>query len=262
MHSLLDIAVKRAVRRHAGGIAVPIVAGADAALVARRGAACYRVHCLQCHGGPGVAPEPMSLGMQPLPPPLVAAAAQWKTAEIYWITRNGLKMTGMPAWQHRLSDGDLWAVVFFVQQLARFTPADFATAQAAVANERCDVPDGTAAIASPRFAASAAAAAAGAAGNADAAAPDAERGRLALAQYGCNGCHTIPGVTSSKPQVGPPLAAFARRTQLPGGLPNTPQNLERWLRDPRAVDAHTAMPALGLTARDTRDIVAYLNGLR
>ncbi|MBL8286935.1 MAG: c-type cytochrome [Rubrivivax sp.] len=255
--SLLETAVKHSVRRRARDIAVPRRAadapGADGALAARRGAACYRVHCLQCHGGPGVAPEPMSLGMQPLPPPLVAAAAQWKPAELYWITRHGLKMTGMPAWQHRLGEADLWAVVFFVEQLATFTPDDFAATLAAAGHERCDVPEGTVA-ASPLLAASAAGGAA--------AGPDAERGRLAMAQYGCNGCHTIPGVTSAQPQVGPPLAGFARRTQLPGGLANTAQNLERWLRDPRGVDAHTAMPALGLSAADARDIVAYLTRLR
>ena len=39
--------------------------------------------------------------------------------------------------------------------------------------------------------------------------PDAARGRLALTQYACNGCHVIPGVTGAQVHVGPPLAGMA-----------------------------------------------------
>jgi cytochrome c1 len=45
---------------------------------------------------------------------------------------------------------------------------------------------------------------------------------------------------------------------LAGRLPNGPENLERWLRGPQAVKPGSAMPDLGVTERDARDIAAYL----
>lgn len=85
-----------------------------------------------------------------------------------------------------------------------------------------------------------------------------ERGVLVMHQHACNACHVIPGVTGGDVHIGPPLAGMARRSQIAGALPNTIENMVRWLRDPQAVDPRTAMPAMGLTERDARDIAAYL----
>jgi cytochrome c1 len=49
---------------------------------------------------------------------------------------------------------------------------------------------------------------------------------------------------------------------LAGRLPNTPANLIRWVQHPHAVDPHTAMPELGMTDADARDVAAYLETLR
>jgi cytochrome c2 len=89
-------------------------------------------------------------------------------------------------------------------------------------------------------------------------APDVARGKLALTQYACSACHTIPGVVSSSPQVGPPLAGLARRTVIAGRLPNTQDNLVRWLRHPKLIDPQTAMPDLEVSEVDARDMAAYL----
>lgn len=84
------------------------------------------------------------------------------------------------------------------------------------------------------------------------------RGRAALQRYGCVACHTIPGLPSYGANVGPPLTSLAQRAYLAGVLPNTADNLVRWLRDPPRVDARTVMPALGVTPADAADIAAYL----
>jgi cytochrome c len=83
-----------------------------------------------------------------------------------------------------------------------------------------------------------------------------------MRHYGCVSCHTIPGIRGANAEVGPPLTRMARRTYIASVLPNTPQNMERWLIDPPAVDSLTAMPPLGLTAADARTIAAYLYTLR
>lgn len=82
--------------------------------------------------------------------------------------------------------------------------------------------------------------------------------RLVLHQHGCNSCHVIPGVTGSDVHVGPPLAGMARRRSIAGELPNTQDNMVRWLLDPQAVDPDTAMLAMGLSERDARAVAAYL----
>ena len=91
--------------------------------------------------------------------------------------------------------------------------------------------------------------------------PDAARGRLALTQYACNGCHVIPGVTGAQVHVGPPLAGMAGRGLIAGKVANTPDQLAAWIRDPQAVDPETAMPNMQVDPRDARDIAAYLGTL-
>jgi cytochrome c2 len=85
-----------------------------------------------------------------------------------------------------------------------------------------------------------------------------ERGRRSLEQYGCGSCHEIPGVARARGRVGPPLEGIALRGYLAGRLTNEPKNLVRWIRHPREVDPATAMPELGVSEPDARDMAAYL----
>jgi cytochrome c oxidase assembly factor CtaG/cytochrome c2 len=91
---------------------------------------------------------------------------------------------------------------------------------------------------------------------------DPHSGRQRIAQYGCDTCHTIPGIPTADATVGPPLAQVARRVYLAGHIENTPENMMRWIQHPRAHDARTAMPELGVSDQDSRDITAYLYTLR
>jgi cytochrome c2 len=87
---------------------------------------------------------------------------------------------------------------------------------------------------------------------------DVKRGRELIARYGCGTCHAIPNVAGAHGSVGPPLAGIASRSYLGGVLANTPQNMARWIREPQNVDPRTAMPNLGLSESEARDIAAYL----
>lgn len=83
-------------------------------------------------------------------------------------------------------------------------------------------------------------------------------GKATIRAYGCAACHDIPGVDAPGGRVGPPLGGIAKRAYLGGELPNTPENLERWVRDPHKIEPHVAMPTLGLTQKEARDVAAYL----
>ena len=90
----------------------------------------------------------------------------------------------------------------------------------------------------------------------------AAHGRQALRAYGCGTCHSIPGVPGANSLVGPPLASLGERAYIAGVLTNSPEHMVRWIRDPRGVDSLTAMPNLGVTERDARDMAAYLYSIR
>jgi cytochrome c2 len=87
---------------------------------------------------------------------------------------------------------------------------------------------------------------------------DAARGRQAIEEYGCGSCHTIPGVPGANAWVGPPLNNWAQRQYIAGNVPNSPDNLIRWIRDPQAIEPGTLMPDTGVTFEAARDIAVYL----
>lgn len=89
-----------------------------------------------------------------------------------------------------------------------------------------------------------------------------ERGRALLAQYQCGACHTIPGVVASRGLVGPPLAAWSRRSYIAGRLPNRPELLARWIAAPQALVPGTAMPSMGVSPVEADAMAAYLFTLR
>jgi cytochrome c1 len=91
---------------------------------------------------------------------------------------------------------------------------------------------------------------------------DPERGAVLLVREACGACHVIPGIQEASGEVGPPLGGFARRTMIAGMLPNTPQNLTLWIRSPQSIVPGNAMPDVGLTEQQARDIAAYLDTLR
>lgn len=88
------------------------------------------------------------------------------------------------------------------------------------------------------------------------------QGKAVIESKGCGACHVIPGIRDARGLVGPPLFFFSRRTMIAGELPNTPDNLVRWILDPKQVEPGTAMPDLGLTDQQARAVAAYLYTLK
>lgn len=91
---------------------------------------------------------------------------------------------------------------------------------------------------------------------------DAKVGQHLIYTYACGSCHVIPGIAEAKGTVGPTLQGFGSRIYIAGLLENTPPNLFRWISKPQEIDPENAMPDLGVTERQARDIAAYLYTLR
>lgn len=87
---------------------------------------------------------------------------------------------------------------------------------------------------------------------------DTHRGAAAIYKYGCGSCHTIAGIANARGLVGPPLTGIGARMYVAGVLQNNPDNIVRWIQDPKGVDEKTAMPKLGVSKQDATDIAAYL----
>jgi mono/diheme cytochrome c family protein len=85
---------------------------------------------------------------------------------------------------------------------------------------------------------------------------DPAKGRQLLREHGCVACHAIPGERSAGGHAGPPLAGFARRTNIAGHLPNQPEPLVRFLIDAPALVPGTGMPNLALREDEARHIAA------
>jgi len=87
---------------------------------------------------------------------------------------------------------------------------------------------------------------------------DPMRGEAMFIQYGCGSCHALRNVRTATGAVGPPLDGIATRVIVAGHLANTPQNMQRWIRDPQHVSPGTAMPDLNVGGQDAQDITAFL----
>jgi mono/diheme cytochrome c family protein len=85
----------------------------------------YDDMCIFCHAAPGKERTAASKGMRPQPPKLAEAAKQWSDVELFWIVKNGVKMTGMPSFGLSHSDAQIWNVVGFVRRLPQISAEEF-----------------------------------------------------------------------------------------------------------------------------------------
>jgi cytochrome c2 len=83
-------------------------------------------------------------------------------------------------------------------------------------------------------------------------------GQQLIARYGCAACHEIKGIAHADSKVGPSLTEMRSQAYVAGVLPNSASNLIKWIQHPRAADPKTAMPELGVSEAEARDMAAYL----
>ena len=119
---LLSTTSHASIERNAKGIEVPVLS--DDALV-RAGVNDFDGMCAGCHGAPGQDPEAMGQGLNPPPPDLAESASEMSPAELFWVTKNGIKMTGMPAWGATHDDDAIWPVVAFMTKLPDLDAAQY-----------------------------------------------------------------------------------------------------------------------------------------
>lgn len=110
------------VQRRARGLQAPALGRAQQV---ENGFRVYREMCVMCHAAPGRSVPPMAKGLNPEAPTLVEEAEEMSAAELFWVTRNGIRFTGMPAWTASLNDAQIWDVVAFMKTLPEMKSADY-----------------------------------------------------------------------------------------------------------------------------------------
>lgn len=110
---LLRLMRERSIRRHTRQVEVPPLG--DPALI-RQGAGNYHAMCSGCHLAPGLPATELSNGLYPSPPDF-SRLEPVNPAHAFWVTKHGIKASGMPAWGRSMDDEFIWGLVAFLQRL-------------------------------------------------------------------------------------------------------------------------------------------------
>jgi mono/diheme cytochrome c family protein len=87
----------------------------------------YREACLVCHGAPGVDPGEIGMGLNPGAPDLTVPRVQARSdGQLFWITSEGIRLTGMPAFSPTHDENEIWQIVAFVRHLPELTDEEAA----------------------------------------------------------------------------------------------------------------------------------------
>ena len=87
----------------------------------------YRQECAMCHTPIGRSPRPMAIGFNPQAPSFGPDDDLMTADQLFWVTKNGIRFTGMPGWGPSLKDKEIWDVVDFLKALHEMTAADYDT---------------------------------------------------------------------------------------------------------------------------------------
>ena len=137
---IIEMMRDRAIATRASNISVPDLTDDGSVL---KGAGQYAAMCVGCHLAPGIPESEIRPGLYPQPPNLSKHELDPRT--VFWITKHGLKMSGMPAWGLGHDDATIWSIVAFVQKLPGMSPQQYKDIVAkAPPDEEMDTVDGKA----------------------------------------------------------------------------------------------------------------------
>jgi len=86
----------------------------------------YNEMCVDCHGAPGIDPAEMAKGLYPKPPKFYKSEDMPDPDEAFWIIKNGIKMTSMPAYGPTHSDKKIWEITdFLLNKMNKMSPEEY-----------------------------------------------------------------------------------------------------------------------------------------
>jgi mono/diheme cytochrome c family protein len=124
---LLGTTMDNSVASHSNDIEVPNLKSPE---MIKKGFSHYNEMCVGCHGAPGKEQTELSKGLNPPAPDLSESAQDMTPQALFWVTKNGIKMTGMPAWGLTHSDDKIWSMVAFIEKLPGMTGPEYDSLEA------------------------------------------------------------------------------------------------------------------------------------
>lgn len=122
--SIIGITTRNSINKRMNGIIVPTNIKDTGMIIL--GFKHYVEMCSNCHSAPGEKPDEMVEGLYPKPPELYKHANEGDAQEFFWIIKNGIKMSSMPAFKPSHTDGQIWAITAFVtQKLPKMTAEEY-----------------------------------------------------------------------------------------------------------------------------------------
>lgn len=86
----------------------------------------YNEMCSTCHGGPGISPDELAKGLYPEPPKFYKSNDLPGTAEAFWVIKNGIRYTAMPAFGPTHNDQKIWAITdFLLNKMRKMSPDEY-----------------------------------------------------------------------------------------------------------------------------------------
>ena len=122
-HWFLEEVRDRSISAHSKGITVPSLKDPNLFDIGFKN---YHEMCRLCHGAPGSPRTEIARGLNPEPPDFSAKDAKMRNeAELYWVIRSGIKMTGMPFFGPTHREDQLWGIVALLRQLPKMEPEEY-----------------------------------------------------------------------------------------------------------------------------------------
>ena len=124
VNTIFHMIAERSIQRNSASLAVPY--DVDDKDIYVEGFKEYEEMCVQCHGAPGVEPSSTGEGLFPPPPKFPEEGLyEYSLKDIFWVTKNGVKMTGMPAYGPTHEDETIWAVAIFLDRSRNLSGAEY-----------------------------------------------------------------------------------------------------------------------------------------
>ncbi len=124
VNTFFHMIAERSIQRNSASLVVPY--DIDDKDIYVEGFKEYEAMCVQCHGAPGVEPSSTGKGLFPKPPKFPSEEFnEYSLKDIFWVTKNGVKMTGMPAYGPTHEDGIIWAVAIFLDKSRNLSEAEY-----------------------------------------------------------------------------------------------------------------------------------------
>ena len=104
------------IRRATRGVLPPAPTKSAASIATGR--TLFGMDCTSCHGQNGRTPAPIGKAMYPRVPSLGShEVQQMSDRELFWVIKNGIRLSGMPGFAHIDNDEQIWQLTYYVRSL-------------------------------------------------------------------------------------------------------------------------------------------------